>query len=61
MNANAAGTMTTTVSRSPSEKRSRTPSMSPSLHRSAIAGSSAVKIETAKIECGSRKMMNAVA
>ena len=47
------------VSRNPREKSSRTPSRSPPPHRSAIPGSSAVKIETARIACGSEKKMNA--
>ena len=60
-NAKAAGTITTTVSRSPRRSDRVRPRDRRRSTVRAIAGSNAVKIETAKIECGNRKMMNAVA
>ena len=61
MNPKAAGTITTAVSRIPREKSIRTSSTCRSDQAADIAGSSAVKIETAKIAWGSENTMKAAA
>ena len=57
---NAAGIVTTAVSRRPRDRNVRTPAASPVAHRSLIPGSKAVMIETAKIAWGSWNTVNAV-
>ena len=49
------------VARIPCESRALYPSRSPAAHREDIAGSRAVRIDTAKIAWGSWNRMNAAA